>query len=49
MFYTTEEAAVLGGFVELYLEREQRGPGRAGTAPEIPTGAAGWRTGTGRL
>lgn len=22
MFYTTEEAAVLGGFLELYLERD---------------------------
>ena len=26
MFYTTEEAAVLGGFLELYLERESVDP-----------------------
>lgn len=26
MFYTTEEAAVLGGFLELYLERDSVDP-----------------------
>lgn len=26
MFYTTEEAAVIGGFLELYLERDSVAP-----------------------
>ena len=44
MFYTTEEAAVLGGFLELYLERDSVDP-----APEIPAGTDARRSGTGRL
>ena len=45
MFYTMEEAAVLGGFLELYLDRDSVDP----AAPEIPAGTDARRSGTGRL
>ena len=41
MFYTMEEAAVLGGFLGTVSGTGQRGPGRAGTAPEFRQGLLG--------
>ena len=49
MFYTMEEAAVLGGFLELYLERDSVDPAVRERHRKISAGADARRIGTGRL
>ena len=46
MFYTMEEAAIIGGFLELYLERDSVDPA---VASKISARADARHSGTGRL